>query len=197
MSGSDTRVGQRRRSGNAAKAAARYAIRLLRPGTSLIVPVLDAELTVGAWLGTPKVDFDGAPLHVTVMYPFLPGRSIGVPEEQRIAELTADIVPFDFALTHLSTFPGVYYLAPEPSAPFVAITEAVQRRWPSCRPYGGVYESVIPHVTVAFCDDPPADPASLEHDLPIVGSASELWLIEQTPRGWRTRQRFPLGRRRR
>ncbi|MGH3303623.1 MAG: 2'-5' RNA ligase family protein [Streptosporangiaceae bacterium] len=155
--------------------------------------MLDAEPTVGTWLGTPKVDFGGVPLHVTIMAPFLPTRSVKPPEEQRIADLAADIAPFDFALTHHNTFPGVHYLAPEPAAPFVALTEAIQRLWPACQPYGGVYNSVIPHVTVAF-GDAPADPADLERGLPIVTSANELWLLDQTPRGWRTRRRFPFGR---
>lgn len=165
----------------------------LRPGTCLIVPVLDAETTVAAWLGMPKVDFHGAPLHVTVMYPFLPSHSVRQSDEQRIAETAANIAPFDFALTQLRTFPGVHYLAPEPAASFVAITEAIQRSWPSCQPYGGVYDSVIPHMTVAFGDDPPADLADLGRALPIATRASELWLLSQTPRGWRIRRRFPLG----
>jgi hypothetical protein len=177
----------------AARAVVGRAVTLLRPGTDLIVPVLDAEPLVGAWLGTPEVDFGGVPLHVTVMYPFLPARSVGQAEEQWVAELAAGIAPFDFALTHVDTFPGVYYLAPEPAAPFVAITEAIQRRWPSCQPYGGVYDSVTPHVTVAFGDEPPADLADLERALPIITRASELWLLDLTSRGARTRRRFPLG----
>jgi hypothetical protein len=179
---------------SAAGAVAGRALALLRPETVLVVPVLDAEHAVGAWLGTPKVDFDGVPLHVSVMCPFLPARSIRQAERQRIAELAAEVAPFDFALTELRTFPGVHYLAPEPAAPFVAITEAIQRRWPSCQPYRGAYDSVIPHMTVGFGDDPPADPADLEHALPLVTRASELWLFEQTPRGWLSRLRFPLGR---
>ena len=164
----------------------------LRPESVLIVPVLDAEPAVGAWLGTAKVDFDGVPLHITVMCPFLTARSIGQPEEQQIADMAAGIAPFDYALTRHDTFPGVHFLAPEPAAPFVAMTEAVQRRWPSCKPYRGVFDSVIPHMTVAF-GEPPADPADLKRALPIVTRASELWLLCQTPRGWRVRQRFPLG----
>ncbi|MGH3188643.1 MAG: 2'-5' RNA ligase family protein [Streptosporangiaceae bacterium] len=156
------------------------------------MPVLDAEPAVGAWLGIPEVDFHGVPLHITVMCPFLPARSIRLREEQQLVELAASIAPFDYALTHHDTFPGVHYLAPEPAAPFIAITEAIQDRWPSCKPYGGVFESVIPHMTVAF-GDPPADPAELKRALPIVTRASELWLLSQTPRGWRIRRRFPLG----
>lgn len=192
MTGNASRSGQLARLLGGGKGVARRARTLLRPGTDLIVPVLEAEPTVGKWLGRSNVDSGGVPLHVTVMYPFLPARSIRRTEEQRIAELAADIAPFDFALTHLNSFPGVYYLAPEPSAPFVAITEEVQRRWPSCRPYGGIYESVIPHVSVAFGDDPPAGTSDLKRALPIVTRASELWLLDQRPQGWRIRQRFPL-----
>jgi hypothetical protein len=194
VTGTASRLGRPRRLRAAASAVIRPAKTRLRPRTDLIVPVLDAEPAVKAWLGIPRVDFGGVPLHVTVMYPFLPARAIRQAEEQWVAELAADIVPFDFALTRLNTFPGVYYLAPEPAASFVAITAAIQRRWPSCQPYGGVYDSVIPHMTVAFGDDPPADPAELQRDLPIVTRASELWLLGQTPRGWRTWRRFPLGR---
>jgi hypothetical protein len=46
---------------------------------------------------------------------------------------------------------------------------------------------------VSFGDQPPADPARLERVLPITGQAAELWLIDQTRRGWRTRRRFPFG----
>lgn len=168
------------------------AMAWFRPESVLVVPVLDAEPAVGAWLGTAKVDFDGVPLHITAMCPFLPARSVGPAEEQRIAEMAAGIAPFDYALTRHDTFPGVHFLAPEPAEPFVTITEAIQRRWPSCKPYRGVYDSVIPHMTVAF-GQPPADPADLKRALPIVTRASELWLLCQTSRGWRVQRRFPLG----
>ncbi len=192
MTGSESLVSAVRRLKSTVGVSVGRAMAWLRPESVLIVPVLDAEPEVGAWLGTAKVDFDGVPLHITVMCPFLPARSIRQADELRVAELAASIAPFDFALTHHDTFPGVHYLAPEPAAPFVAITEAIQRYWPSCQPYRGVFESVIPHMTVAF-GDPPADPAELKRVLPIVTRASELWLLIQTPRGWRVRRRFSLG----
>lgn len=192
MTGGETQILGRRRLRALVGAAAGRALAWIRPESVLIVPVLDAEAAVGSWLGTVKVDFHGVPLHITVMCPFLAARSIGRREEQQLAEMTAAMAPFDYALTRHDTFPGVHFLAPEPAAPFVAMTEAVQRRWPSCKPYGGVYESVIPHMTVAF-GEPPADPADLKRALPIGTRASELWLMCQTGRGWRVRRRFSLG----
>lgn len=165
----------------------------LRPATALIVPVLDAEPAVAGWLGRREVSFHGAPLHVTVMYPFLPARSITAADEADVADLAGGIEPFAFSLDHVDRFPGVCYLAPVPSSRFVEITERIRHRWPSCVPYGGAFDSVVPHVAVAFGDAPPADPAALEARLPIASRADEFWLIEQTWRGWHTRRRFPLG----
>lgn len=170
-----------------------YAALLVNPESALIVPVQDAEAPVAAWLGREQVDFDGAPLHVTVMYPFLAARSVDAGTENAVADLARGIEPFTFALPRLGRFPGVLYLAPDPAGPFIEITRRIQRHWPSCVPYNGAYESVVPHVTVAFGDRPPADPDGLERALPISVQATELWLIVQTRRGWRTRQRFPLG----
>jgi 2'-5' RNA ligase len=163
-----------------------------RPSSILIVPVTAAELTVAEWLGQDRVDFDGAPLHVTVMYPFLSTRRISAKDEEAIAELASGINPFTFSLASLGRFRGVTYLAPDPAAPFVRMTELIQRRWPSCVPYGGIYDEIVPHVTVAL-GDPVADTVSLEQRLPITMQAEELWLMKQTPHGWQTRSRFALG----
>lgn len=181
------------RARGAVAAVAGPAYTWLRPTTALIVPVLAAEPAVAAWLGQQRVDFHGAPLHVTVMYPFLPARSLTAGDEAAVASLANGTEPFAFSLDHIDTFPGVYYLAPVPPAPFVAITESIQRRWPSCLPYGGAFDSVVPHVAVAFGEAPPADLAALEASLPIASRAEEFWLLEQTRHGWRTRRRFPLG----
>lgn len=165
----------------------------IRPASLLIVPVLEAEPAVAAWLGRERVEFDGVPLHVTVMYPFLPARSVDPGQERAVAELARGIDSFPFTLARMGRFPGVHYLAPEPAGSFVAVTELIHRRWPACRPYGGVYETVVPHVTIALGDAPPADPAALERELPISGTAAELWLLDQTSRGWVTRRRFRFG----
>jgi 2'-5' RNA ligase superfamily protein len=179
--------------GKAAGAVTRQVAMWLKPATALIVPVLEAEPAVGAWLGQQKVAFHGAPLHVTVMYPFLPARSVTAADEAGVADLAGRIEPFDFSLDRVDQFPGVYYLAPVPAPRFVEITECIQQRWPSCLPYGGQFDSVVPHVAVAFGDAPPADLAALAARLPIASRADEFWLIEQGWRGWRTRRRFPLG----
>ena len=49
---------------------------------------------------------------------------------------------------YVDRFPRVLYLAPEPAAPFVELTQAIAARWPDHQPYGGEFDSVVPHVTV-------------------------------------------------
>ena len=82
------------------------------------------------------------PPHVTVLYP-CPG------EVEAIAQVLAPFDQFDVTFTRVDRFPGTLWLAPEPAAPFVALTEAMVARFPDWPPYGGVFKSVIPHLTVA------------------------------------------------
>ena len=164
----------------------------LHPASALIVPVVKAEPVLTEWAGHP-LTFMGARPHITVMYPFLPPHRIDAAVRQAIANMAAHMSPFSFSLTHVDQFPGVYYLAPQPTAPFVQLTAATQERWPECKPYGGVFDEVRPHVTIGFGDRPVADLAELEVRLPIEMEASELWLLEQSAGRWRTRGRFLLG----
>ena len=166
----------------------------IRPESALIVPVPEAEEAVAECLGRGSVDASGLPLHITVMYPFLRRSAITRDDELAVAELAHGIEPFRFELARIDQFPGVHYLAPKPSAPFVEITGAVQRRWPSCTPYGGAYDPLIPHVTVAMSEEPPAGHRQLSQLLPIRAHAAEMWLAEQALGRWRVRHRFRLGK---
>jgi hypothetical protein len=89
------------------------------------------------------VGVDGdLPPHVTVLHP-CPG------EVEAIAQVLAPFDQFDVTFSRLDRFPGTLWLAPEPAEPFVAMTEAMVAHFPGWQPYGGVFKSVIPHLTVA------------------------------------------------
>ena len=101
---------------------------------------------------TLAVPFDGLvelvgvgndlPPHVTVLYPS-PG------DVEAIAQVLAPFAGFDVTFERLDRFPGTLWLAPEPAEPFVAMTEAMVARFPEWQPYGGVFKSVVPHLTIA------------------------------------------------
>jgi 2'-5' RNA ligase len=150
----------------------------LRGGPSaLLVPVEGIGLE-------PPAD-NGLPPHVTVLFPFARPRA-GLADE--LEETLGAFPAFDFALTAIGRFPGVLYLAPEPAAPFVALTEACVARWPEHPPYGGAYDETIPHVTLAEGDEPPGLAEPIARALPLRARASEVWLMAPGPTGrWRRR----------
>ena len=105
-------------------------------------------------MGELRLAFDssaaaGSPAHVTVLYPFLEPRAIDEAVERDLGQIAAAAEPFDLRLGRIGRFPGVVWLAPEPAAPFAALTDAVAARWPDRRPYEGAHDRVIHHLTVA------------------------------------------------
>jgi hypothetical protein len=130
---------------------------------------------------------------VTVLYPFVPARRAGPELTEALRETFAPLAPFDFVLTELRRFPGVLYLAPEPAAPFVALTEACVARWPEHPPYAGAYAEVIPHLSLAEGDEPPGAADRATSALPLPARAEEVWLMAAGRDGrWRERARIRL-----
>jgi 2'-5' RNA ligase len=155
--------------------------------TALIVPVPEAEPHVGDLrLRHDPMAALGVPAHVTVLFPFAAPEDVDEPE---VAELAAAHAPFRFELAEVRRFgDDVTYLAPEPAAPFSALTEAAAARWPAYPPYEGVHEVVVPHLTVAL------GVVDLDLELPISCAARELDLLEESSDGrWSIRACYALG----
>lgn len=156
--------------------------------TALIVPVPEAEPAVGALRfahdGTAAL---GVPAHVTILVPFAPPGDV---DESALEELFARFSAFNFALTRVErSDAGLVWLAPRPSLPFVDLTAAVWQRWPDYPPYEGVYDEVIPHLTVS------KQPIDVQIELPIACRAREVVLIEEREEDgrWTARRAFPLA----
>lgn len=167
------------------------AIRVVRPASILLVPAPEAAPALREWRGTDVLP-GGVPAHVTVMYPFLPARTIDGSVEAELARITASVRPFRFRLTEVGRFPGVLYLRPVPGEPFADLVDLVTRRWPAYRPYGGRYPEFVPHVTMAQDGAAHGDTERLTRMLPITCHATEVLLMTETARGWRPKRRFPL-----
>jgi 2'-5' RNA ligase len=163
--------------------------------SALLVPVPEAEFLHhrapddGARLGVT-----GLPMHVTVLYPFLETSEIDIKVQRQLQALAAARSPFEFSLSGIGRFPGVLYLATTPEEEFVELTLAVQARWPSHPLYGGAYEEITPHLTLALDDEPPGLAAAVEPALPIRAVARELLLMVNEPDGhWVAHMQFRLG----
>jgi 2'-5' RNA ligase len=174
----------------------RYLLRRRRSADStLIVPVPSVERVLDEFLGRPpQRATTGIPAHITALFPFAPADAIDTALEAAVAEVVAGFAPFEFRLADVGTFPSVLYLAPEPAQPFVELTNALWSRWPQFPPYGGAYDDVIPHLTVATGRQPPEIIERLRRMLPLDARAAEVWLLTQEPESrWALHRKFPLG----
>ena len=141
----------------------------------------------------------GVPAHVTVLFPFLPVGRLGAEVRGGLAAIAAAHEPFDVRFSRVGRFPGVVYLAPEPSGPFTRLTEAVVAGYPDFPPYGGAFDEVIPHLTIAESEVAPLDEVATAAGA-ILPLERRVWAIEVIVEGgdgrWRSHWRIRLGIRR-
>ena len=168
---------------------------------SLMVPVPEAEALVGRF----RSEYDpgagrGMPAHITINYPFIPGVTPSPDSLDRLTKVFASTQPFSFTLDHIARFPNVLYLAPSPSALFERLITRVAHEFPESPPYGGQYDSVTPHLTVADSKDEDL-PGSVEREfsdvaaeyLPLEAFADRVWLMDDSTGRWEKRLSFSLG----
>jgi 2'-5' RNA ligase len=114
----------------------------------------------------------GVPPHVTLLIP-------APPKLEAAVETLRAFGPFEVAFAGFGCFPGTLWLAPDPAAPFVAMSEALIETFPGHVPYGGVFEGITPHLTVAQGDELDAAEEAIATALPLASRASSVVLFEQ------------------
>jgi len=170
--------------------------------STLAIIVPEAEALVGPFreVHDPAAQA-GIPAHVTVLFPFRHPSRIDQGQLETLATLFAAHPSFGFQLAQLQFFPGVMWLRPDPTAPFKALTQAITEVFPDAQPYGGIYDEVLPHLTVA--DGLSADALSAVEArfraaaagvLPLHGFAREVALFTREGTAWSQVLSFPLGR---
>ena len=167
--------------------------------TAVVVHVPEAEPLVGE-LRLRHTDDGraGMPPHVTLLVPFVPAPRLSPEVEKRLAEIVGAVEAFEVTFPRTARFPSVLYLEPEPSEPFVALTRAIVAAWPVHPPYEGVFDEVIPHLTVAESEDAELLDrlaAEVEPRLPVAARVTEAKLFEEDEAGhWHERSRLQLAR---
>jgi len=172
---------------------------VLAPATGFVVVVPEAEpLVSGLRSCFSSAAAEGVPAHITVLYPFMPPAQVTPDVLARAATAVLGLAPFDFQLARMERFPGVLYLAPEPAAPFIELTEALVHAFPAYPPFGGVHERIVPHLTVAQGDEPTLHQADAElraalrvHG-PVSARCRELCLLQNAGGRWSEWQRLAL-----
>lgn len=168
-------------------------------GESAVVVVMDAvDPVVAAWRSRyDRSAAVGVPAHVTVLYPFLPLEQVTGDVVTRLAEIVAAEPVFDVTFAAFGRFPGaVLWLDPEPADPFRRLTHAIWAAWPQAPPYGGAYDGVVPHLTVAEHDDETLlaeITADVTPRLPVRMTVARAQLLAVGDGAWTTQATFPLA----
>jgi 2'-5' RNA ligase len=138
----------------------------------------------------------GVPAHVTLLFTFLAAAQLRPDARRALAMVAAGTSPFDVRFARVGRFPGVVYVAPEPAAPFADLTNAFMALYPEHPPYGGAFDEVIHHLTIAESTVAPLDDvaAAAARVLPFGQRVSALEVLVEGGEGrWRTKWRLPLG----
>jgi 2'-5' RNA ligase len=166
--------------------------------SAVLIRVPEAEPLVGEL----RRRFDpsaalGIPAHITVVYPFVPVEEVDAGIQAELRGLFAEVAPSRFELRAPARYPSVLYLKPEPDAALRAIIERVVGRFPEHPPYGGAFEDVTPHLTIAQSGDEPLlarVESELPRGLPVEVRITEAVLMTEHEDGlWRVADTFPFG----
>lgn len=116
----------------------------------------------------------------------------------RLRGLSAGVPPFSFELAELGWFGDeVLWLGPDQRGvvAFRELTAMVCGAFPSCQPYGGAFDEVIPHLTVGDHGDR-EQMRAVRAKLPLMAKASALTLMaDGNDRRWTVAARMAFGRR--
>ena len=119
--------------------------------TALVIPVPEADALVGRW--RKLYDWSarhGLGSHITLLLPYLSLDDLSATDVSNLKALFGKQKPATFRLTKPQRFLNYLYLAPEPVTLFIRLTRALRERHPQCVPYWGMFDGLVPHLTVAF-----------------------------------------------
>jgi 2'-5' RNA ligase len=173
---------------------------VLRSG--LVIEVPEAETAVAAWRERldPHASL-GVPAHITVLFPFAAPDRLDLSSMAILGRLVATAASFEFRLTRTAWFGDTtLWLAPEPAAPFLQLTELLFGAFPAYPPYAGQFAEVVPHLIIGDRGPRPQlldAERDVQQHLPIIAAARAVSLLEErSDRRWERTAVFPLGRRR-
>jgi len=170
--------------------------------TAVIVPVGRAESVVQQHRQRLDVAASwGVPAHVTIVYPFVPPAEVTGHVIARLASAVSRTASFECVFGACDWFGDeVLWLAPDPTKPFRDLTAAVVEQFPDHKPYGGLHDVIVPHLTVGesargSLTELKAAEADVLTGLPFTAHIDHVLLIAGSDQrdSWRTVAVLPLG----
>jgi 2'-5' RNA ligase len=149
----------------------------------------------------PNAAAKGKPLHVTLLYPFVPRDEIDGPLVTRLERFFSSRPPLAFALARVAEFPeaGVVYAVPEPDQHLCDYMTALWHEFPDTPPYRTSEPDPrpVPHATLGYVStgerrNAARARASAVLPVEVTASHASLWEEAEADR-WRERYRFAFG----
>jgi 2'-5' RNA ligase len=119
--------------------------------TALLVVVAEAEPAVAQLrLSLDPVARLGVPAHVTVLFPFMPASEIHDEVTLRLTTLFRRVPAFPHNFVRSAWFGDeVLWLASDAAQALRSLTELVWTAFPAYPPFEGLFDDVVPHLTIA------------------------------------------------
>jgi 2'-5' RNA ligase len=141
------------------------------------------------------------PAHVTLLFPFMPHSAISASVVASLESLFAGFASFTATFATVRQWPQEAYLAPEPEAPFIALTQGIAATFPDYPPYEGRHREIVPHLTVAQGSGAAAERGAEEVSVvlaasgPVLAACTAATLLGNSCGVWRVVHTFPLAHR--
>lgn len=163
--------------------------------TAIMVPVTSADAIIGSW--RRAYCEPGLPAHITALYPFRPLDLITTEDHFALRQVASRRAATSTRFIACGRFPSVSFLEPDNASFYVRLTADIEQLWPECPPYGGAFDEVHPHLTIAEAVDPSEQDEierAIDPSLPFEAQIEELWLIAFDGDQWQIALQLPFAR---
>lgn len=166
--------------------------------SGLIIPMGELRDQLGRLGNLAMAGAPGLPPHISVLYPFVAGGEVKDQDRRLLESVIGGFPRVMINFKALRWFgKEVLWLDPSPAVPLRKLTEAIVESFPECKPYGGEFDEIVPHLSVAERKPLPRmllAQALVRRRLPLVSTAGAVWWMAQDSTGsWHRVATFELG----
>lgn len=163
--------------------------------TGLVLSLPELAPALRRWRRHDPAARLGMPPHVTLIHPFRDSRRIDAEARARLTAALAPFGPLEMVFDRLGDFEGGVWLEPAEPGPIASLIARLAEAFPEHPPYGGAFDTVIPHLTLARAPERVLARVRAEAGAapPLRARADAVDLFGRFDPGWVPLERFALG----
>jgi protein-tyrosine phosphatase len=138
---------------------------------------------------------NNGPAHITIQFPWIPPNIIEQDDMEKVRNIFSKMKPFDYSMKHSWFGKEVLILIPEDPKPFIEMTKSILEEWPDYPYYGGDYDEIEPHITLAYGEynNLKMIEKEIQEKLPIKAICSEIIISVGVPGQMKEIERINLN----